>query len=115
MVEATNNYDPRELRRRQVEARTVISTLYGQLILSEPELDSHLVNAAHDWSLTNIKNVTQDLLARIPNGQEPRSFYSKHFSTPNKESRVILTRLATALEAHDLAGTRIEQHTKGVL
>jgi hypothetical protein len=108
-------YDLPELRRKQVEARCLISTLYGELLLAQPVLDSHLINAAHDWSLSAIANLTQDLLVRIPCGLEPRNFYSKYFSEPTKDTRALLTKLSAALNEHELASTRIEQHGKGVL
>lgn len=103
------------LHRELVQARCHISDLYSKLLLSQPLIDTKLLCAAHDWTLSSISTISQDLLTRIPNGQKPINPYSNYFSYMDDNIRTVVEQLNKQLTYHQHIATKIEQFGKGVL
>lgn len=94
----------------QISVRVGITRLYSQLLTSIIVPNTKVVCAAHEWSITNIRSLTNDLI----NGTQTNA-YSVAFQPVSKDNGQVLEELDALLKRHKEVSTRIEQFGKGVV
>lgn len=102
--------DITSLYAEQISIRVGITRLYSQLLTSIIVPNTKIVCAAHEWSITNIRSLTTDLLTG--SSLNPYSFA---FQPVSKDNALVLEELDAMLKQHKQVSNRIEQFGKGVV